>query len=122
VGRAARLHGSHEDVVAAAEEWLSTDLSDELVNVEMSLVNGVTRRIGQCPPLPFLCFSTGRPARVENHKFVADAASFGEKGHSFPFLQVAVEVAGEDAPDCLVGDREGGCVAAYNGNSGDLDA
>jgi hypothetical protein len=117
LGRAAR-----KDVVAAVEEGLSADLGEEHIHLEVPLVDGVARTVRKSARLPLLRVrSVGTPG-VKDQEFVPDAPRLEEERHAFLFLQVPVEVAGEDSSDRLRGHGQGNDVPAYYRDTADIGA
>lgn len=114
--------GANGDVVAPVKEWFSADLGEQYVDVEVALVDGVGGAVGEAAGLPFLGFGAGRPTGVEDHQFVGDAVGLGEEVRSFSEFEMAVEMTGEQSCDCLVGEWQGGGIAADDGDAGGLAA
>ena len=99
---------------------MSADLGQERVDVEMPLVHGKRRAIGQATALPLLGTYAGRTPRVKDHEFVADTPGLRYERGALLRFQMAVEMAREHTrhrPGCK---RQGYSIASHHRDFRDL--
>ena len=114
------LDRAHERVVTATKEWMSADLGQERVDVEVPLVHGERRAIGQAATLPLLGTYAGRTPRVKDHEFVADTPRLRDERDALLRFQMAVEMAREHTRHRLGRKGQGCSIASHHWDFRDL--
>jgi hypothetical protein len=91
----------------------AADLLEQRVRGEEALVDAVARAVVELALLPLLRLDVVVQGGVEDHHLGRDAARLGEEALALVLEQVAVEVAGEDAVEGVVVERQRDRVALH---------
>ena len=104
--------GAHTDEPATRVDDVATaELGKESRRVEEPLEDPPARSVLQHSFLPFRSLDPTVERGVDDDELWSNSACFGEEAQTLLFLEVAVEMAREDAPERAVLERQGESVS-----------